>query len=75
MNDMAESQLLNAVRDGNMTGIIFWLKSRHKAYCQPSFHEYPIQKEDDNELTAEQRASIDRILAEMRNRTDMIRRQ
>lgn len=32
MNDMAESQLLNAVRDGNMTGIIFWLKSRHPKY-------------------------------------------
>ncbi|MEK9159307.1 MAG: hypothetical protein AAB383_01105 [Patescibacteria group bacterium] len=32
VNDMAESQLLKAVRDGNMTGIIFWLKNNHPDY-------------------------------------------
>lgn len=32
MNDLAESQLLSAIRDKNMTAIIFWLKNRHKAY-------------------------------------------
>lgn len=32
MNDLAESQLLKSVRDGNMTAIIFWLKSRHLSY-------------------------------------------
>lgn len=32
INDMAESQLLNAIRDQNMTAIIFWLKHHHKAY-------------------------------------------
>ena len=32
MNDMAESQLLSSIRDGNLTGIIFWLKNRHQAY-------------------------------------------
>ena len=32
VNDMAESQLLGAIRDGNMTGIIFWLKHHHAAY-------------------------------------------
>ena len=32
MNDLAESQLLSAIRDKNMTAIIFWLKHRHKAY-------------------------------------------
>ena len=32
MNDMAESKLLSAVKEGNLTGIIFWLKNRHDAY-------------------------------------------
>ena len=32
INDIAESQLLSAIRDGNMTGIIFWLKHHHPAY-------------------------------------------
>lgn len=32
MNDLAESQLLSAIKDKNMTAIIFWLKNRHKAY-------------------------------------------
>ena len=30
---MAESQLLGAIRDGNMTGIIFWLKHHHNDYA------------------------------------------
>jgi len=32
VNDMAESQLLSAIQEKNMTGIIFWLKHRHPAY-------------------------------------------
>ena len=32
MNDLAESQLLSAIREKNMTAIIFWLKNRHKDY-------------------------------------------
>ena len=32
INDLAESQLLGAIKDGNMTGIIFWLKSHHPSY-------------------------------------------
>lgn len=32
MNDMAESQLLSAVRDKNLPAIIFWLKHHHTSY-------------------------------------------
>ena len=32
INDMAESQLLSAIRDQNMTAIIFWLKHHHRRY-------------------------------------------
>jgi len=32
VNDMAESQLISAIRDQNMTAVIFWLKNHHKNY-------------------------------------------
>lgn len=32
INEIAESQLLSAIKDRNMTAIIFWLKNRHAAY-------------------------------------------
>ena len=32
VNDLAESQLISAIRDKNMTAIIFWLKNHHKDY-------------------------------------------
>lgn len=33
INDMAESQLMSAIKDKNMTAIIFWLKHHHSAYA------------------------------------------
>ncbi len=32
VNDMAESQLLSAIRDRNITAIFYWLNHRHSAY-------------------------------------------
>lgn len=32
INDMAESQLINAIKDSNMTAIMFWLKHHHRMY-------------------------------------------
>jgi hypothetical protein len=32
INDMAESQLISAIKEGNLTGIIFWLKNHHRNY-------------------------------------------
>lgn len=32
INDMAESQLINAIKDSNMTAIMFWLKHHHHVY-------------------------------------------
>ncbi|HAV66966.1 MAG: hypothetical protein UX85_C0007G0035 [Candidatus Beckwithbacteria bacterium GW2011_GWB1_47_15] len=32
INDMAESQMISAIKDKNMTAIIFWLKTHHDAY-------------------------------------------
>lgn len=32
INDLAESQLINAIKEQNMTAIIFWLKHHHHNY-------------------------------------------
>lgn len=32
INDMAESQLISAIKDKNFPAISFWLRNRHKAY-------------------------------------------
>jgi len=33
INDMAESQLISAIKDKSMPAITFWLKHHHKAYA------------------------------------------
>ena len=32
VNDLAESQLISAIRDKNLSAIVFWLKHHHGAY-------------------------------------------
>jgi len=32
VNDMAESQLLGSIRDGNLSAVSFWLKHHHPSY-------------------------------------------
>ena len=60
INDMAESQLINAIKDGNMTGIIFWLKNHHKQYS-PKLEV--TTKNGDLPLTDEQKELIRKSLA------------
>ncbi len=60
MNDMAESQLLSAIKDKNLTAIIFWLKHRHKSYTQKFEVTTRIK---DRELTEEQQAMVTKALS------------
>lgn len=60
VNDMAESQLLSAIRDKNMTAIIFWLKSHHPNYATRVEVTAGIKK--DEPLTEEQAESIKKSL-------------
>jgi predicted DNA binding protein len=61
INDMAESQLISAIRDKNLTAIIFWLKNHHKIYTTKV--ELSGRVEIDNEpLTPEQEALIKKAL-------------
>jgi hypothetical protein len=34
INDLAESKLIGLIKDGNITGIIYWLNHRHPAYSE-----------------------------------------
>lgn len=59
MNDMAESQLLSAIKDKNLTAIIFWLKHRHKSYTQ----KFEVTaKVADKELTDEEQKMVQNAL-------------
>ncbi len=59
MNDMAESQLLSAIKSQNLTAIIFWLKHRHKSYTQ----KFEVTTRLENpELTEEQQAMVQKAL-------------
>ncbi len=61
VNDMAESQLLSAIRDKNLTAIIFWLKHHHARYATRV--EVTAQlKRAPEELTTEQEAVVMKAL-------------
>ena len=61
VNDMAESQLMSAIKDKNMTGIIFWLKHHHPAYAT-KVEVTTNNKNQDIELTDEQKALLNKAL-------------
>ncbi len=61
VNDIAESQLMSAIKDKNLTAIIFWLKYHHPAYATKV--EVTARLKADNEiLTPEQEALVTRAL-------------
>jgi len=61
VNDMAESQLMSAIRDKNLTAIIFWLKHHHAKYATRV--EVTAQlKNMDEKLSSEQEALVTKAL-------------
>ncbi|MBU1685261.1 hypothetical protein KJ662_03335 [Patescibacteria group bacterium] len=61
VNDMAESQLISAIREKNLTAIIFWLKHHHNTYRTRV--ELSGKIETGEELTTEQKNIIEKALA------------
>ncbi len=54
VNDISESQLLTAIKNGNLTAIIFWLKNKHSDYKQKVFQSaLTIAQDEDNNLYVE----------------------
>ncbi|MBT5823818.1 hypothetical protein HOH67_01675, partial [Candidatus Peregrinibacteria bacterium] len=60
INDMAESQLIRAIQEGNMTSIIFWLKNHHRDYRTKV--ELSGELRTKGELTDEQKILIQKAL-------------
>lgn len=54
VNDAAETQLMTAIREGNMTAVIFWLKHHHRAYAT-RVELLPAGQSSIPELTDEQK--------------------
>ena len=61
VNDMAESQLMAAIRDQNMTAIIFWLKHHHTTYATRIELSGELRQKDDP-LTKEQEEMIQQAI-------------
>jgi len=60
VNDMAESQLMAAIRDKNLTAIIFWLKNHHPSYATKV--EITGHLKHEEQLTPEQDALVMKAL-------------
>ncbi len=61
VNDVAESQLMSAIKDKNLTAIIFWLKHHHPSYATKV--EVTARLKADNEvLSPEQEALVTKAL-------------
>ena len=60
-NDMSESQILKAIRDGNLSAAYFWLKHNSKNYAAKV--ELTANLKPDEELTPEQQQTVRKALA------------
>lgn len=61
VNDVAETQLMTAIREGNMSAVIFWLKHHHQSYTTRVELDARI-KTDAGILTPEQEAAVRKAL-------------
>ena len=62
INDLAESQLLTAIKNQNLTSIMFWLKNHHQTYAEKLQVMAKVEHKD-SPLTPAQRALIKRALS------------
>ena len=59
-SDMAESQILRAIKDGNLTAAFFWLRHHNKDYA----NKLEISTDNElEELTPEQQETVKKALA------------
>lgn len=62
VNDFAESQLLSAIKEGNLTAVMYWLNNRHSAY-RNKLEVTTDQKKNDEPLNPEQERLMKKALA------------
>jgi hypothetical protein len=61
INDLAETQLLNAIRAGNLSAVTYWLGRRHPGFAAKVKFDGHIKHESE-ELTPEQQELVKRSL-------------
>jgi len=61
INDLAESQLISAVKDRNLSAITYWLRHHHPKYATKIEVTTKLKREID-ELTPEQQAVVNKAL-------------
>jgi ACT domain-containing protein len=61
VNDMAESQILASIRDGNLTAAIFWLKYHHPSY-ETKIELRQAAITDNKELSKMQKNAVEKVL-------------
>lgn len=61
MNEYAESMLISAIKDQNLTAVFYWLNHRHPAY-ETRVKVHGRIKHQTEELTPEQAALVERAL-------------
>lgn len=61
INELAESNLISAIKDKNMTAIIFWLKNNHKNYKTRIELSGKLETESEK-LTPEQEETVRKAL-------------
>ncbi len=62
INDLAESQLLTAIKNQNLSSVYFWLKNHHKTYADKLQVMAQVEHKD-SPLTPAQRALIKKALS------------
>lgn len=60
INDLAESQLISAIKEQNMTGIIYWLRNNHPGYADRIELTHKTERE---ELSPEQKELVKKAIA------------
>ncbi len=69
VNDVAETQLMTAIREGNMTAVVFWLKHHHRSYATRVELSMP-EKRPELDLTPEQAELIRKSVAMLSTEPD-----
>lgn len=60
INDMAESKLISAIQNQNLSAIVFWLKHHHPAYATKV--QLDVNRSVPEELTPEQATVVQKAL-------------
>lgn len=60
INDLAESKLIQAIKEGNLTGVMYWLNHRHASYTTRV--ELAVRQPVSEQLTPEQEAVVKKAL-------------